>query len=120
MFVGTLTLSLAFVTFLLVQLPQTYFLDSHCRNLWIDRHPVIRWTGLILKNATGALLILLGGVLSIPLIPGQGLLTILVGVALLDFPGKRRLEKAILARPHIRGAVNRLRQRFGRLPLQLD
>ncbi len=115
----SLTFSLAFVSFLLVQLPPTYFLDSHCRKLWIDQHPLIRWSGLILKNLLGVLLILLGGVLSIPGIPGQGLLTILIGIMLLDFPRKRRLERAILSRPRIRTLVNGLRHRFGKTPLEL-
>ena len=118
--VVSLILSLAGIIFLLVQLPPTYFLDSHCRNLWIDQHPVIRWSGVILKNVVGVLLILLGGVLSIPGIPGQGLLTILIGIVLLDFPKKRHLERAILRRPRVHTLINRLRKRFGKLPLRLD
>ena len=113
----SLVLSLAVVLFLLVQLPATYFLNSHVRHLWIDQHPVIRWSGLILKNLLGVLLIFLGGVLSLPGIPGQGLLTILLGVVLVDFPGKRRLERAILRRPRVHSSVNRLRRRFGKPPL---
>lgn len=115
----SLTLSLTFVTFLLIQLPATYFLDSHCRKLWIDQHPLIRWSGVILKNLLGILLILLGGVLSIPGVPGQGLLTILIGIMLLDFPRKRHLERAILRLPRIRALVNGLRHRFGKSPLEL-
>ena len=65
-------------------------------------------------------LVLLGGVLSVPGIPGQGLLTVVIGLVLLDFPGKRRLEQSILSRPGLRVRVNRLRARFGREPLVLD
>jgi hypothetical protein len=120
LFVVSLVVSLIFVTFLLVRLPHTYFLDSHQRHLWIDQHPVIRWSGRILKNLGGVALILLGGVLSIPGIPGQGALTILIGVILLDFPGKRRLERAILRRPWVGRLVSRLRKRFGRPPFELE
>ncbi len=116
----SLTLSLAMVTLLIVQLPSTYFLDTHCRRLWVDQHPVIRWIGVVLKNLLGVLLIILGGVLSLPGIPGQGLLTILIGIMLLDFPGKRHLERAILRRPRIRHFADSLRRRFGKPPLQLD
>ncbi len=117
---ASLTLSLAVVVFLIVQLPSTYFLDSHCRHLWVDQHPVIRWTGLVLKNLLGILLILLGGALSIPGVPGQGLLTILIGIVLIDFPGKRRLERALLRRPQVHAFVDTVRRRFDKAPLQLD
>jgi hypothetical protein len=105
---------------LLVMLPATFFLDSHRRDLWVDRHRAIRWTGLVLKNLAGIFLIILGAILSLPGIPGQGLLTILMGVVLIDFPGKRRLERGILARPRVRAAVDRLRIRLGRRPFELE
>ncbi len=112
--------SLLVITVLLIQLPPTYFLDSHSRQLWIDRHRVIRWSGVVLKNLLGIFLILLGGILSIPGIPGQGLLTMLLGLVLLDFPGKRHLERAFLRRPRIQAAITQLRQRFGKAPFLLE
>jgi hypothetical protein len=121
---GVFTVSLAASVLvlggLLVQLPATYFLDHHNRDLWIDHHPCIRWTGILFKNAAGLGLVVFGLLLSLPGIPGQGLLTILLGLILLDFPGKRRLERWILRRPGILERVNRLRHRFGRPPLQLQ
>jgi hypothetical protein len=119
-FVITFTLSLGLVGVLLVRLPATYFLDRHQRGLWIDQHPAIRWSGLVLKNLLGVGLIALGGVLSLPGFPGQGLLTILLGVMLLDVPGKRRLERRIVGMPHVLDRVNRLRARFGKPPLVLE
>lgn len=113
------TVSMLAIAVLLIMLPSTYFLDSHRRDLWVDRHRAIRWTGIVLKNLAGISLLLLGAVLSVPGVPGQGLLTILLGVVLLDLPGKRRLERAILSRPRVRGAVDRLRHRFGRAPFVL-
>ena len=63
---------------------------------------------------------LLGIVLSIPGVPGQGLLTILLGIMLLDFPGKSTLERKLLGRPEIVKAINRLRARFDKPSLELD
>jgi hypothetical protein len=120
LFVISAVISVAVICILLVSLPHTFFLDSHKRDLWIDQHPIVRWTGRILKNLLGLLLILLGVILSVPGIPGQGILTILLGIVLLDFPGKRRLERSILARPGIQRNVERLRFRFGRPPFVLD
>ena len=118
-FVVTFAVSLAVVGVLLVKLPANYFLERHERDLWIDQHPIVRWTGIILKNALGLALVALGVVLSLPGIPGQGLLTILFGVMLLDFPGKRRLERRLIGRPRVLDRVNRLRARFGKPPLVL-
>lgn len=118
-FAASFVISLLVICVLLVKLPATYFLDSHDRCLWVDRHPVIRVAGLLVKNALGIGLILLGLALSVPMVPGQGLLTILIGLMLLDFPGKRRLERKILQRPRILAGINRLRLRYGRAPLQL-
>jgi len=119
-FLVTFALSLAVVGALLVRLPATYFLDRHERGLWIDQHPIVRWLGIILKNALGWALIALGAVLSLPGVPGQGLLTILLGVMLIDFPGKRTLERRLIGRPGVLDRVNRLRARFGRRPLVLE
>jgi len=119
LFVATFAISILVIGFLLVKLPATYFLDSHDRELWIDQHPVLRWSSIVAKNLLGVALIALGVLLSVPGIPGQGLLTILIGLVLIDFPGKRRLERWILERPRVLDRVNALRRRFGKPPLVL-
>ncbi len=67
----------------------------------------------------GLVLVALGVLLSVPGVPGQGLLTILIGFILLDFPGKRALERRLVTRPAVIGAIDRLRARFGRPPMKL-
>jgi Putative transmembrane protein (PGPGW) len=69
----------------------------------------------ILRNALGALLVVLG--LLMLVLPGQGLITLLVGVLLLDFPGKQRLVRGLLGRPKVLEVVNKLRARHGSPPL---
>jgi hypothetical protein len=118
--VVTFVTSIAVTILVLIKLPDTYFKASHGREFWVERHPVLRWGGLILKNLLGAFLVLLGVVMSLPGVPGQGVLTILLGVMLLDFPGKRRLELKLVSRPKVLRTINRIRQRFDRTPLQLD
>lgn len=118
--VVTFLTSIAVTIFVLIKLPDTYFKASHGREFWVERHPVLRWGGLVLKNLLGAFLVLLGVVMSLPGVPGQGVLTILLGVMLLDFPGKRKLELKLVSRPKVLRTINRIRQRFDRTPLQLD
>jgi hypothetical protein len=47
-------------------------------------------------------------------------LTILIGLMLLNFPGKRRLERRLVSRPRILAAINALRAHFGKPALLLD
>ncbi len=120
LFVVTFALSLAVISFILVKVPPTYFQQSHPRDFWVERHPAIRWAGVIAKNLLGMVLVFLGILMSIPGVPGQGILTILLGIMLLDSPGKRTLEYKIVSRPVVLERINRLRHRFSKAPLVLD
>jgi len=112
--------STAIVTFILVKLPVNYFHSSHDRAFLVERHPVLRAVGIFAKNLLGLILVGGGVIMSLPGVPGPGVLTILLGIMLLDFPGKRALETRIVSRPRVNGAVNSLRARFGKPPLLLD
>lgn len=70
----------------------------------------------ILRNVLGVFLVLLG--VAMLLLPGQGLLTLLVGVLLVDFPGKHGLVVRGLSRPKVLSLVNKLRARHGAPPLE--
>ncbi len=72
----------------------------------------------ILKNLLGAIL-MVGGVAMLVL-PGQGLLTMFIGLLLLDVPGKYRAEKWIVSRRPVRRGINWLRRRANRPPLLID
>jgi hypothetical protein len=119
-FVGSFFINLAIVSFILVKLPADHFNQNRKRKFMAGSHPALRVLATIGKNLGGVLLVALGVVLSLPGVPGQGLLTILLGVMLLDFPGKHRLEQKLLSRPSVVNAINGLRGRFGKPPLELD
>ncbi len=112
--------SLAVATFVLVKLPANYFHSSHAREFLTERHPVLRMVGIVVKNILGLVLVGAGIVMSLPGVPGQGVLTILLGIMLLDFPGKRNLEARIVRRPRVFQAINGVRARFDKPPLYLD
>ena len=120
LFLVTFTISLAIVSFIMVKIPANYFQKDHPRDLWSDRHPAVRFLGVLAKNVLGAVLVALGILMSIPGVPGQGILTILLGIMLLDFPGKRSLEHKLVSRPQVLKAVNKLRHRFGKPGLVLE
>lgn len=109
-------LSLVVVAIGIVKLPVTYFVSDRRRAL-SSQGPmdIARW---IARNLLGIVLVAVGLVLSLPGIPGQGVLTILLGVMLIDFPGRRRTERWLVSCPGVLPAMNRLRRRFGAPPLR--
>ena len=80
---------------------------------------MVRIVLFVVKNLAGWLLIAVGLFLSIPGVPGQGLLTILMGVLFIDFPAKYRVERWLVSRRGVLPLLTRLRTRFGRPPLEL-
>lgn len=115
-FVLTFVVSLVTVAVVIVRLPATYFREDYVSPL-AAQHPIVRWAGVIIKNVVGVVVVFVGLLLSLPGIPGQGLLTILIGVMLVDFPGKRRLERRLVLQPSVLAVINALRARFGKPPL---
>lgn len=112
--------SMVLVTFIVIGWPVDHFRLAGRQAFWAHRHPVVRITGLILKNLAGIVLFALGVIMALPGVPGQGLLTALIGLTLINFPGKTGIERRLIARPTVFRAVNRLRARFHRQPLELD
>jgi hypothetical protein len=98
----------------LVLLPADAFDEAARKSGPAAGYTLSRIVAKILKNLVGVLLIGLGVILIFA--PGSGLLTILLGLFFVDFPGKQRLERAIISRPRVFKAVNELRGRFGKAP----
>lgn len=113
-FIGTLLL----VPVLVARIPQDYFSrpEGH-RTLWTQHHPLLRAVLLMLKNILGVIVLLVG--IALLVLPGQGLLTMAIGIALIDFPGKYGVERWLVGRAPLFRAINALRQRSGKAPLDL-
>ena len=104
----------------IVLLPADHFLprtrpDSES---WWRKHKVVRWVLLAVKNALGAVVGVLGVLMLVA--PGPGLVFILLGVSLLDFPGKRRLERKLVQRPSVVRFLNDLRANFKKPPFLVE
>ena len=119
-FLASFFINLGIVSFILVKLPADHFSKKRKTKFWAGPRPAIHAAKVIGKNIAGILLVALGIVLSLPGVPGQGLLTVLLGIMLLDFPGRHRLEQKLLSKPSIVNTINRLRERFDKPPLQLN
>jgi hypothetical protein len=96
-------------------LPADYF-DTRTPRHWMkDHHPVLRLSGLVVKNVVGVVFLLAG--FAMLFLPGQGLLTMLIGVSLMDFPRKRELEAKMVGQPTLLGVINAMRHKFDKPPL---
>jgi hypothetical protein len=109
-----LLLSMIVTVLLLVRLPADSFVD-HPRSLAV---PPMGTAGRISKNFFGWFLIVIGLIISIPGVPGQGIMTVLLGLLLVEFPGRRALIRRILRRKKFRGIIDRVRARFGSRPME--
>ena len=109
--------SLIAIPLILVRLPADYF-DTRTPRHWMkDHHPVLRLSGLVVKNVVGIVFLLAG--FAMLFLPGQGVLTMLIGVSLMDFPRKRELEAKMVSQPTLLGVINAMRRRFDKPPLTL-
>ena len=79
------------------------------------KHPVIRLIIISIKNILGWILISAGFAMLV--LPGQGLITLVMGTLLINFPGKRKLERKLVSKRSILHAINWLRSKRGKEPL---
>ena len=120
LFLLSLGISFGAIAVVMLKIPANYFSTHYVQDFLPNSPWIVRWGAVILKNVFGVLLIGLGILLSLPGVPGQGILTILLGLIMLDIPGKRPLEARIIKRPAVLGAINSLRARYNKPPLVMD
>jgi NosR/NirI family nitrous oxide reductase transcriptional regulator len=109
LFVG----SLLAVPWMVARIPTDYFMSkSEDGNESRRQYSGVSLIWRLIKNLLGGVLLLAG--VAMLILPGQGMLTILLGVMLVDFPGKKRLEILIIRRPAISRVVSWIRRRVGR------
>ncbi len=110
--------SLVVLVIVIIRMPADYFVrDSSSPDSWRIRHPLLVLTALIAKNLLGLFLAVAGVIMIVT--PGQGVLAILVGISLMDIPGKKAWERRIVIRRPVHRALNSIRRRAGRPPLQV-
>jgi len=113
-FVGSLVL----IPVLIVRIPADYFTrEERHPGRWDESHPALRLLMMFLKNTLGGVFILAGAAMLLG--PGQGVLTILIGITLIDFPGKFTLERWIISHKPVNRAANWVRAKAHHKPLEL-
>jgi len=120
MLVGSLTagstilllLSIVATPWIVARLPEDYLLQ---RDGKAPAHPLIRVSIDALRTLFGAALVSLGVLMLV--IPGPGLITLLMGLSIARFPGKHRLLRYVASRETVYSSLNWMRKRYGKPPL---
>lgn len=112
-FIGSLIL----IPWIIIRMPENYFLDEqrHLSQMH-ESHPVYYLAILISKNLLGTLLFIAG--LFMFILPGQGILTMLIGISLTDFPRKFQVERWFARKEKVLRTLNWIRHKAKRSPLQ--
>ena len=112
----TLVGSAIAIPWLITKVPEDYFLDQKRHESRLHHlHPAIYLSILLFKNLFGIFFFLVG--LAMLVLPGQGLLTMLVGILMINFPGKYRFERWMIKQDSVYKSINWVRRRSGKPPL---
>lgn len=108
--------SLGAIPFVVWRLPTDMFVraDEPAKP---PRHPVLRLLGRVLRNLVGLVFLISGAAMLV--LPGQGILAIVLGLSLLDFPHKRRVVLWIVRRSTVLRAINWIRMKGKKAPLEV-
>jgi hypothetical protein len=110
-----LVICVAAVGWVIIRVPADYFArENPGEGQWAHRHPLVRIALIVGKNVLGLVLVAAGILMLV--LPGQGVLTILAGLFLLDIPGRHKLVMWLVRRPAVLNSLNWVRERAGREP----
>ena len=113
-----LVVSIAIIPYVVIKIPRDYFHERYrVRVSKTGNHPIIAQLLTGFKNLIGFVFVLLGIIMLV--LPGQGVLTILMGLFLMNFPGKYRLERKIVSLPKVLKSLNWIRAKADKPPLVL-
>jgi len=114
-----LVVSLAIIPWIIIKIPENYFHERYrVRVSKNSSHPFFAQLLTGLKNLAGLIFVILGVLMLI--LPGQGILTILMGLFLMNFPGKYRIERKIVSQPRVLKSLNWIRAKAKKPPLVIE
>ena len=100
--------TLILVPVVIVRMPASYFVAKRRTRQWT----LVRILFCAIRNLIAFILLVAG--LAMLILPGQGLLTILLAIAVSDVPGKYRLERWLLKQRGVLRSMNWIRRRYNR------
>jgi len=106
MFIGSLFL----IPVIIIRLSNDYFQnEEHFSLASNEQKSTSSFLIQIVKNLLGVIFILVG--IAMLILPGQGILTILIGLGITNFPGKYKLERKLVKNQSVFKSLNWIRKR---------
>lgn len=103
----TFLLSLVLIPIIVGRIRKNFFLILD-RKISIKRKPTIKQYLLVIsRNLAGWFLVIAG--FAMLFLPGQGLITLLMGLTVITFPGKHRLFRYLVRKEKLQKALNWIR-----------
>ncbi len=114
---ATFLISLLLIPWLVARARTNYFLvHSYQKDQRHQMHPLLSVLVRAFRNGMGGLLLIAGfGML---FLPGQGLITMVIGLSLLDVPGKQQLLDRLIQMQTIQKSLNWIRSKTGQDPFR--
>lgn len=109
--------SLIAIPWIIGRLPENFFIRH--RQVVEERHkshPVVAKLTLVLRNAVGFFFLVAG--LAMLVLPGQGIITMLIGITLIDFPRKHQVIDSLVRRPRVIKLLNWIRDKEKKQPFE--
>jgi hypothetical protein len=115
----TFIVTLIIIPILVIRIPADYFRPKKQKTkpCYKNHFKTICFIGLVLKNLLGIIFILTGAAMLF--LPGQGFITIMIGIMMLNFPGKSAIEQRIVQQPTVLHTINWIRGKASRPVLQI-
>lgn len=113
------------ISYIITQMDKRYFIrkkisanDSSENSYLMWMNSSVTYAVKIVKIIVGVCLLLCG--LLMLVLPGQGLITMLIGLSLIPFPGKHKIEQNLLSRKSVRSSLNWIRIKANKEPFIFD
>ncbi len=117
--IGLLIVSLAIIPIVVIKMPENYFSEQYrVRASKTSSHPILAQLFTGIKNLIGFIFIILGILMLI--LPGQGILTVLMGLFLMNFPGKYKFERKLVSLPKVLKSLNWIRAKANKPKLVIE
>jgi hypothetical protein len=109
--------SLLAIPWIIGRLPPNYFI-RHRQNVAArhERHPLMAKVIFVTRNSIGFVFFLAG--IAMLILPGQGLITILIGLSFMDFPKKHDVVDFLIRRPRVIQFLNWIRRKEKKPPFE--
>ena len=101
--------SILIMPVIIARMPADYF-HSTQRKYKSQPFSAYKFVLRLIKNLIGISLLIFGIIMLFT--PGQGILTILAGLFITNFPGKYKLERKLIQNPSILRALNWIRKKY--------